>query len=263
MGKRYNELYDENRKLQSKYDYIKRQNEKLREENKKQEEIINITKQINALYEEKINKLTNRRNIDNEKRKILIDTTIELTEKILNFQKILEGKYSDWCETTDTIWRYKNGRIISYKIPYPFVKGWEHITKIDNDLQMIEFLHPDGNDRLRPFKIPIEIFQLIGGNLFSKASDRYTPHVDPLYEDEEDVKRILIKKDVSLKGKFIDNLIGFVLFHQKGTYTMKEFGNYCGFANRETRRQYHNKLKKAGMVKEIGKDLYEFVRVKT
>jgi len=263
MRTRYNELYDEYRKLRSKYDYIERQNENLREENKKQEKIIKITKQIKCLYEEKIKKFENENDNCQQKNKKLEEMNDILIGRILNFQKILEEKYSDWHIVADNAWRYINGRMISYTIPDPFIKGWESKVKFDSYFEMIEFLYPDGNGRLLKYKIPIELYHLLGGNIFCKVSDRYTPYIQPLYEDEEDVKRILISKGVSLKGKYTDVFLIFVLNHQSVTYTMKEFGVFCGFVNRETRRQYHDKLKKAGMIREVAKDVYEFIRVKT
>ena len=263
MGRRYKELSEEYRKLQSKYNYSERRRQELKEEYKEQEEILNNTKKLNGLLEEKINELKTEKNIDQQKINILMDKNIYLTEKNENLKKIIEEKHSDWYIVADNAWRYRNGYVISYEIPDPFIRGYEHNVKFDRNFKMIEFLYTDWDGRLLPYKMPLELYHLLGGNIFSKISDRYSPYVEPLYEDEDEIKRIFIKKGISLKGKYIEELLGFVLKNQSSTYSIKDFGVCCGFLNRETRRNYHNKLKKAGMVKEVGKDLYEFVRVDT
>ena len=262
-NRRYNDLNDKYRKLENEYIYLQRWYKAQSKQYKEQEKILNRIEQINDLYKEKIQKFETERDISKQKINKTERINDILIKRILNYQKILEEKYSDWRVVADNAWRYSKGIKISYEIPDPFIKGWESRVKFDSNFKMIEFFYPDGCGRLLPYKMPVELYHLLGGNILCKVSDRYTPYVEPLFEDEDEVKRILINKGISLKGKFIEELLGFILSRQSSTYSIKEFGVYCGFLNRETRRNYHNKLKKAGMVKEIGKDLYEFVRVDT
>ena len=262
-NRRHKDLNDKYRKLENEYIYLQRRYKALSKQYKEQEQILSYTKKLNSLLEEKIQELETEKNKDQQKINILIDKNIELTKKIENFKKIIEEKHSDWHIVTDNAWRYSNGYVKSYEIPDPFLKGYESRVKFDSNFKMIEFFYPDGCGRLLPYKIPLELYNLLGGNIFCKISDRYAAYVEPLYEDEDEVKRIFIKKGVSLKGKYIEELLGFILKNQSSTYSIKDFGVCCGYLNRETRRNYHNKLKKAGMIKEVVKDLYEFVRVDT
>jgi hypothetical protein len=263
MRRRYSELSEKYRRLQGYYNQNKRSFQNLKQEYKEQGRILSITKKINVLLERKIKDFETKENTYMQKIKKLDKMNDMLIDKLYNLQKIVEKKYSDWQIVSDNAWRYSNGKLISYKIPDPYLRGNESNVKFDSDFKMISFLYPDFDGKLIPYRFPLDIYQQLGGNIFCKLSDRYSYYVEPIYEDREQVKRTFIEKRISFKGKYIEELIGFILSKQSSTYSIKEFGDYCGFLNRETRRNYHNKLIKAGMVKKIGNDLFEFIRFLT
>ena len=123
-NRRYNDLNDKYRKLENEYIYLQRWYKAQSKQYKEQEKILSRIEQINDLYKEKIQKFETER--DSSKQKINKTERINdiLIKRILNYQKILEEKYSDWRVVADNAWRYSNGIMISYEIPDPFLKGY-------------------------------------------------------------------------------------------------------------------------------------------
>lgn len=259
-------------------EFIKKNNEKIKKSNeiykKYKEQIIEIRQlkdnekiKDNEIIElkQKIKKLK-----DDEFSNILTITGFiykndYLEDEIFDLKELLGQKHSDWHIERNIAWRYDVNKLKpeKYEIPINFDVGKVKIIDFNDAFQMVSFKHEDDFGEEKYYEIPISLYDLLGGKLFKSVKEKTKNLQGSKDLTNDEIKKILISKGWNLRGKYIGKIINFMKEYWEKTFLTKDFNDYCGFNNRETRRQHLKKLIISGLVKKVKNGVYEFIPLET
>jgi len=221
-------------------------------------------KKIIKIENEKQNLITNIKNLT-EKTKELEKNKDILLKRNFAIKEILGKEYSDWQIEAGLAWRFSfnKNKPEKYKVPKNLKIGKIEDFDFDDNFIMCQFKHSDKEERSIDYEIPCSLYTSLGGKLFEKNNE-ITGYYDLMNIDNiDDLKIALTSNGNNLSGKYIEKFLQFIIDYKGKTFSGKEFSNYCQFKNRESKRQYLNKLKKWGLIRQIDKSLYKFNSNKT
>jgi len=246
-------------------------NKEIVELNNLNKKSIDYFSQAMDLFEEtekNINKLE-------DENKILIDNEKELLEKIKDLEKdneiflsrnsalneILGRECSDWHIEAGVAWRFSldDSEIEKYKIPKNFTIGGIEDMDFDDNFIMCQFRYNDDDRAYNDYCIPCSLYTCLGGKLFKNNNEIFC-HYDLLTIDNiKDLKIALMSIGETLRGKYIENLLKFIIEFKGKTFSDNMFYDFCQFNNRESKRKYLNKLISWGLIRRIENGLYKFI----
>lgn len=185
----------------------------------------------------------------------------DLEEKIFALKEMLGHENLDWHIERNMAWRWGLDKLKpeKYEIPINFDVGRVKFIDFDDSFQMVSFNHEDDFGEDKFYKIPISLYEILGGKLFKGVKEKKMAlHITKVIPIDE-IKKILISTGWNLRGKYIGKMLIFIKDYFGKTFLTKDFNDFCGFENRETRSQYLKKLIISGLVKKVKNGVYEVI----
>jgi len=231
-----------------------------------------LSEKLEEIKEEYYNFLTGYDELQTENDEFLdenktLKDNIESLEKTNLALKDFFGKeHLYWHLGPEIAWRrnLENNKNEKYTIPKSFNEWYVEDFNFDNDFNMCWFKYPNGEDyhgkdKYETYKIPCSLYTLIGGKVFKNQVGKTYYNDIGRFNTLNDLKKYVSSKNEEFTGKYTEKTLNFILDHQYTEFTFKDFKDECKFNNRESCRQYLNKLIKLELIQKISKNEYRFV----
>jgi hypothetical protein len=270
-----------NKILKDKIFELEEENQELKEENEDLDKEYNILSDDYDLgwdscdYNYELYKGLESKNTEilNEKQKIenqLCQKYKEIEDlKIenLNLKVELKLENSNWKNQADCAWWINpiTGEREEHSIPFDFDEKMVRNLKFTNNGATREFRYfdksePDSRGDWKFFKdIPVSLYDYLCDKKSKFKYQNNQTYSKSNVKDINDLKNFLNKKGQSLTGKYVENVYKFIIEKIGKPFTTKEFIKNCQFDNRESARQYLQKLKQYSAVRKFGWGNYKVI----
>ena len=236
------------------------------------EKIIELEEEKDLIEEKKFENLDIANSIYGELREkisIIRDKEEIIEELQSNFNKLkeknqileeLHGKFtSKWNINIDIAWRINllTNEQEQYSIPKNINIDKVQDVILSDDLKWVSFKYDDEKYKNKDFKIPrslgeqLKIISTLNNN---KNQDKIDINE---IKDIEDIKNILELKGINTTLEYWQSSIDYLIFCRGAKFNTMEFTKAGKFKNRESARKYINKLIEIGLIKRVGKGVYE------
>jgi len=211
----------------------------------------------NNLYEELQEKDSIIRDKEEKIEKIQSENN-EIKEKNQILEELHGNSTPNWQVNIDIAWIINplTKKQEKYKIPKNIKIDKVENLDLSDDLKWVSFTYDDEKYKNKEFNIPRSLGEQL--KIISPLNNKNQDKIDiNEIKDIEDIENILEEKGIKTKLEYWQSSIEYLIFCRGAKFKTIEFQNACKFKNRESARKYLNRLIEIGLIKRVGKGVYE------
>ncbi len=194
--------------------------------------------------EEKIEKIQSENNEIKEKNQIL--------------EELHGNSTPNWQVNIDIAWIINplTKKQEKYKIPKNIKIDKVENLDLSDDLKWVSFTYDDEKYKNKEFNIPRSLGEQL--KIITPLNNKNQDKIDiNEIKDIEDIKNILDSRGINTNLEYWQSSIEYLIYCRGAKFRTIEFQKACKFKNRESARKYLNRLIETGLIKRVGKGVYE------